>query len=173
MILLNYLCESSIFYSFFVCFFFFFFFFLKGTTGFGTNTGGLFGQQNQQTTSLFSKPFGQATTTPNTGFSFGNTSTLGQPSTNTMVRPWLTPDLTVNLSNRLVIMFSLWVLSPQQFFRAGEDKKSVNNEDLDFILIFTLLVEGLLNESFILSDHSFLITKSLVGCRLLSWGLWH
>ncbi|NP_001391068.1 nuclear pore complex protein Nup98-Nup96 isoform 9 [Mus musculus] len=54
------------------------------TTGFGTNPGGLFGQQNQQTTSLFSKPFGQATTTPNTGFSFGNTSTLGQPSTNTM-----------------------------------------------------------------------------------------
>ncbi|XP_032114786.1 nuclear pore complex protein Nup98-Nup96 isoform X1 [Sapajus apella] len=54
------------------------------TTGFGTNPGGLFGQQNQQTTSLFSKPFGQATTTQNTGFSFGNTSTLGQPSTNTM-----------------------------------------------------------------------------------------
>ncbi|OBS74662.1 hypothetical protein A6R68_14816 [Neotoma lepida] len=58
--------------------------FSYGTTGFGTNPGGLFGQQNQQTTSLFSKPFGQATTTPNTGFSFGNTSTLGQPSTNTM-----------------------------------------------------------------------------------------
>ncbi|XP_023614560.1 nuclear pore complex protein Nup98-Nup96 isoform X10 [Myotis lucifugus] len=54
------------------------------TTGFGTNPGGLFGQQNQQTTSLFNKPFAQATTTPNTGFSFGNTSTLGQPSTNTM-----------------------------------------------------------------------------------------
>ncbi|XP_004391777.1 PREDICTED: nuclear pore complex protein Nup98-Nup96 isoform X3 [Odobenus rosmarus divergens] len=54
------------------------------TTGFGTNPGGLFGQQNQQTTSLFSKPFGQATTTQNTGFSFGNTSTLGQPSTSTM-----------------------------------------------------------------------------------------
>ncbi|XP_008584723.1 PREDICTED: nuclear pore complex protein Nup98-Nup96 isoform X4 [Galeopterus variegatus] len=54
------------------------------STGFGTNPGGLFGQQNQQTTSLFSKPFGQATTTQNTGFSFGNTSTLGQPSTNTM-----------------------------------------------------------------------------------------
>lgn len=59
---------------------------LKGTTGFGTNPGGLFGQPNQQTTSLFSKPFGQATTTQTTGFSFGNTSTLGQPSTNTMVR---------------------------------------------------------------------------------------
>uniref|UniRef100_K9J3Z7 Nuclear pore complex protein Nup98-Nup96 n=1 Tax=Desmodus rotundus TaxID=9430 RepID=K9J3Z7_DESRO len=56
----------------------------KSTTGFGTNPGGLFGQQNQQTTSLFSKPFAQATTTQNTGFSFGNTSTLGQPSTNTM-----------------------------------------------------------------------------------------
>ncbi|XP_027629788.1 nuclear pore complex protein Nup98-Nup96 isoform X7 [Tupaia chinensis] len=54
------------------------------TTGFGTNPGGLFGQQNQQTTSLFSKPFGQATTTQNTGFSFGNSGTLGQPSTNTM-----------------------------------------------------------------------------------------
>uniref|UniRef100_A0A8C0K6D5 Nuclear pore complex protein Nup98-Nup96 n=1 Tax=Canis lupus dingo TaxID=286419 RepID=A0A8C0K6D5_CANLU len=54
------------------------------TTGFGTNPGGLFGQQNQQTTSLFSKPFAQAITTQNTGFSFGNTSTLGQPSTNTM-----------------------------------------------------------------------------------------
>ncbi|XP_058519470.1 nuclear pore complex protein Nup98-Nup96 isoform X2 [Ochotona princeps] len=54
------------------------------TTGFGTNPGGLFGQPNQQTTSLFSKPFGQATTTQTTGFSFGNTSTLGQPSTNTM-----------------------------------------------------------------------------------------
>ncbi|KAM6157513.1 nuclear pore complex protein Nup98-Nup96 isoform 4-T4 [Rhynchocyon petersi] len=54
------------------------------TSGFGTNPGGLFGQPNQQTTSLFSKPFGQATTTQNTGFSFGNTSTLGQPSTNTV-----------------------------------------------------------------------------------------
>uniref|UniRef100_A0A8C0AUT4 Nuclear pore complex protein Nup98-Nup96 n=1 Tax=Buteo japonicus TaxID=224669 RepID=A0A8C0AUT4_9AVES len=53
------------------------------TTGFGTGTtGGLFGQQSQ-TTSLFNKPFGQATTTQNTGFSFGNT-TLGQPNTNTM-----------------------------------------------------------------------------------------
>uniref|UniRef100_A0A2R8MJ39 Nuclear pore complex protein Nup98-Nup96 n=1 Tax=Callithrix jacchus TaxID=9483 RepID=A0A2R8MJ39_CALJA len=58
--------------------------FEAGTTGFGTNPGGLFGQQNQQTPSLFSKPFGQATTTQNTVFSFGNTSTLGQPSTNTM-----------------------------------------------------------------------------------------
>ncbi|XP_033001542.1 nuclear pore complex protein Nup98-Nup96 isoform X3 [Lacerta agilis] len=53
------------------------------TTGFGTGTGGLFGPA-QQTTSLFNKPFGQATTAPNAGFSFGNTSTLGQPNTNTM-----------------------------------------------------------------------------------------
>ncbi|XP_066475536.1 nuclear pore complex protein Nup98-Nup96 [Tiliqua scincoides] len=53
------------------------------TTGFGSGTGGLFGQA-QQTTSLFNKPFGQATTAQNTGFSFGNTSTLGQPNTNTM-----------------------------------------------------------------------------------------
>ncbi|KAM6342136.1 nuclear pore complex protein Nup98-Nup96 isoform 2-T3 [Podargus strigoides] len=53
------------------------------TTGFGTGTtGGLFGQP--QTTSLFNKPFGQTTTTQNTGFSFVNTSTLGQPNTNTM-----------------------------------------------------------------------------------------
>ncbi|XP_010143933.1 PREDICTED: nuclear pore complex protein Nup98-Nup96, partial [Buceros rhinoceros silvestris] len=53
------------------------------TTGFGTGTtGGLFGQPSQ-TTSLFNKPFGQATTTQNTGFSFGNT-TLGQPNTSTM-----------------------------------------------------------------------------------------
>ncbi|NWU85362.1 NUP98 protein, partial [Onychorhynchus coronatus] len=54
------------------------------TTGFGTGTtGGLFGQPSQ-TTSLFNKPFGQATTTQNTGFSFGGTSTLGQPNTSTM-----------------------------------------------------------------------------------------
>ncbi|XP_077197228.1 nuclear pore complex protein Nup98-Nup96 isoform X2 [Paroedura picta] len=53
------------------------------TTGFGAGTGSLFGQ-TQQTTSLFNKPFGQATTAQNTGFSFGNTGTLGQPNTNTM-----------------------------------------------------------------------------------------
>uniref|UniRef100_A0A8C7JY01 Nuclear pore complex protein Nup98-Nup96 n=1 Tax=Oncorhynchus kisutch TaxID=8019 RepID=A0A8C7JY01_ONCKI len=59
------------------------------TGGFGTATGSLFGQQQQpqqaqQAASLF-KPFGQATTTPNTGFSFGNTSTMGQPQqTSTM-----------------------------------------------------------------------------------------
>ncbi|NXD87632.1 NUP98 protein, partial [Halcyon senegalensis] len=53
------------------------------TTGFGSGTtGGLFGQPSQ-TTSLFNKPFGQPTTTQNTGFSFGNTP-LGQPNTNTM-----------------------------------------------------------------------------------------
>uniref|UniRef100_A0A4W5LLJ3 Nuclear pore complex protein Nup98-Nup96 n=1 Tax=Hucho hucho TaxID=62062 RepID=A0A4W5LLJ3_9TELE len=57
--------------------------------GFGAATGSLFGQQQQpqqaqQAASLF-KPFGQATTTPNTGFSFGNTSTMGQPQqTSTM-----------------------------------------------------------------------------------------
>uniref|UniRef100_A0A803SV61 Nuclear pore complex protein Nup98-Nup96 n=1 Tax=Anolis carolinensis TaxID=28377 RepID=A0A803SV61_ANOCA len=60
-------------------------------TGFGATAPGpfgemgLFGQPQQQTTSLFNKPFGQITTA-NTGFSFGNTSTLGQPNTNTMVR---------------------------------------------------------------------------------------
>lgn len=52
------------------------------TGNFGTTTGGLFGQtQPQQPSSLF-KPFGAATTTPqNTGFSFGNTNTMGQPNT--------------------------------------------------------------------------------------------
>ncbi|XP_058041234.1 nuclear pore complex protein Nup98-Nup96-like isoform X2 [Ahaetulla prasina] len=53
------------------------------TTGFGTGTGSLFGS-TQPTPSLFNKPFGQPTTAPNTGFSFTNTSTLGQPNTNTM-----------------------------------------------------------------------------------------
>ncbi|KAM3934269.1 nuclear pore complex protein Nup98-Nup96 [Leptodactylus fuscus] len=57
----------------------------QGTSTFGTNTGGLFGQPSAQpATSLFNKPFGQATTTQNTGFSFGNTNTLGQPQTSTM-----------------------------------------------------------------------------------------
>ncbi|XP_061106548.1 nuclear pore complex protein Nup98-Nup96 isoform X2 [Conger conger] len=54
---------------------------------FGAATGSLFGQpapQTQQATSLFSKPFGQATTVPNTGFSFGNTNTMGQPNTSSM-----------------------------------------------------------------------------------------
>ncbi|KAM4697293.1 nuclear pore complex protein Nup98-Nup96 isoform 2-T2 [Discoglossus pictus] len=53
---------------------------------FGTSTGGgLFGQTAAQpANSLFNKPFGQATTTPSTGFSFCNTNTLQQPQTNTM-----------------------------------------------------------------------------------------
>nr|XP_014352655.1 PREDICTED: nuclear pore complex protein Nup98-Nup96 [Latimeria chalumnae] len=57
-----------------------------GTTtgGFGAATGGLFGQQPQPSTSLFSKPFGQATTTQNTGFSFGNTNTMGQANTSSV-----------------------------------------------------------------------------------------
>ncbi|KAE8628187.1 hypothetical protein XENTR_v10007381 [Xenopus tropicalis] len=56
-----------------------------GTGAFGGNTGGLFGQPaNQPAASLFNKPFGNATTTQSTGFSFGNTSTLGQPQTSTM-----------------------------------------------------------------------------------------
>ncbi|XP_068122593.1 nuclear pore complex protein Nup98-Nup96 isoform X2 [Hyperolius riggenbachi] len=57
-----------------------------GTPGtFGTNAGNLFGQPTAQpATSLFNKPFGTATTTPNTAFSFGNTNTLGQPATSTM-----------------------------------------------------------------------------------------
>lgn len=54
------------------------------TGGFGTTGGGLFGQPaQQQTTSLF-KPFGQATTTQSTGFSFGNTNTMGQANTSSM-----------------------------------------------------------------------------------------
>ncbi|XP_053561637.1 LOW QUALITY PROTEIN: nuclear pore complex protein Nup98-Nup96 [Bombina bombina] len=56
-----------------------------GTGAFGTQTTGLFGQTTTQpANSLFNKPFGQATTTPSTGFSFGNTNTLGQPQTQTM-----------------------------------------------------------------------------------------
>ena len=55
------------------------------TGGFGTATGGLFGQTAQpQAASLF-KPFGQATTTQSTGFSFGNTNTMGQANTSSMV----------------------------------------------------------------------------------------
>ncbi|KAG7224710.1 hypothetical protein INR49_030040 [Caranx melampygus] len=54
------------------------------TGGFGATTGGLFGQQTQpQAGSLF-KPFGQTTTTQNTGFSFGNTNTMGQANTSSM-----------------------------------------------------------------------------------------
>ncbi|KAM4796439.1 LOW QUALITY PROTEIN: nuclear pore complex protein Nup98-Nup96-like [Rhinophrynus dorsalis] len=57
-----------------------------GTTGaFGANTGGLFSNTSAQpTTSLFNKPFGSVTTTPSTGFSFGNTNTLGQQPPSTM-----------------------------------------------------------------------------------------
>ncbi|XP_056140469.1 nuclear pore complex protein Nup98-Nup96 [Lampris incognitus] len=51
--------------------------------GFGANTGSLFGQQQQQAGSLF-KPFGAATTTQNSGFSFGNTNTMGQANTSSM-----------------------------------------------------------------------------------------
>ncbi|XP_034746769.1 nuclear pore complex protein Nup98-Nup96 [Etheostoma cragini] len=53
--------------------------------GFGAATGGLFGQQPapQQANSLF-KPFGQATTTQSTGFSFGNTNTMGQANTSSI-----------------------------------------------------------------------------------------
>ncbi|XP_051956163.1 nuclear pore complex protein Nup98-Nup96-like isoform X2 [Xyrauchen texanus] len=59
------------------------------TGAFSTTTGGLFGQpqqqqqQQQQGSSLF-KPFGSATTTQNTGFSFGNPNTMGQPNTSSM-----------------------------------------------------------------------------------------
>ncbi|XP_069825440.1 nuclear pore complex protein Nup98-Nup96 isoform X2 [Dendropsophus ebraccatus] len=57
----------------------------QSTSTFGANTGSLFGQPAAQpATSLFNKPFGQATTTQNAGFSFGSTNTLGQPQTNTM-----------------------------------------------------------------------------------------
>ncbi|XP_072432741.1 nuclear pore complex protein Nup98-Nup96 [Chiloscyllium punctatum] len=56
------------------------------TGAFGTATGGLFGQPQQQpSTGLFgSKPFGLATTTQSTGFGFGTTNTLGQPNTSSM-----------------------------------------------------------------------------------------
>uniref|UniRef100_A0A8P4GAQ5 Nuclear pore complex protein Nup98-Nup96 n=1 Tax=Dicentrarchus labrax TaxID=13489 RepID=A0A8P4GAQ5_DICLA len=49
--------------------------------GFGTATGGLFGQPTQQQAGSLFKPFGQATTTQSTGFSFGNTNTMGQAPT--------------------------------------------------------------------------------------------
>ncbi|XP_069565687.1 nuclear pore complex protein Nup98-Nup96 isoform X1 [Brachyistius frenatus] len=52
--------------------------------GFGTATGGLFGQPNQPAASSLFKPFGQTTTAPATGFSFGNTNTMGQANTSTM-----------------------------------------------------------------------------------------
>ncbi|XP_062289256.1 nuclear pore complex protein Nup98-Nup96 isoform X2 [Scomber scombrus] len=53
--------------------------------GFNTNTGGLFGQQApQQAASSLFKPFGQTTTAQSTGFSFGNTNTMGQANTSSM-----------------------------------------------------------------------------------------
>ncbi|XP_040006276.1 nuclear pore complex protein Nup98-Nup96 isoform X3 [Xiphias gladius] len=52
--------------------------------GFGTTAGGLFSQQPQQQAGSLFKPFGQTTTTQNTGFSFGNTNTMGQANTSTM-----------------------------------------------------------------------------------------
>ncbi|MBN3289463.1 NUP98 protein, partial [Polypterus senegalus] len=56
-----------------------------GTGAFGSGTGSLFGSQpSQPGTSLFNKPFGQVTTTPSTGFSFGSTNTLGQPNTSSI-----------------------------------------------------------------------------------------
>ncbi|KAK2827957.1 hypothetical protein Q5P01_018991 [Channa striata] len=54
------------------------------TGGFGTTTGGLFGQQNPQQPSSLFKPFGQTTTAQSTGFTFGNTNTMGQANTSSM-----------------------------------------------------------------------------------------
>ncbi|XP_061596390.1 nuclear pore complex protein Nup98-Nup96 isoform X2 [Cololabis saira] len=51
--------------------------------GFGATTGGLFGPPNQPAASLF-KPFNQTTTAQSTGFSFGNTNTMGQANTSSM-----------------------------------------------------------------------------------------
>ncbi|XP_058271327.1 nuclear pore complex protein Nup98-Nup96 isoform X2 [Hemibagrus wyckioides] len=56
--------------------------FSAGTSNFGATPGGLFGQPTQ-TNSLF-KPFGQPTTTQNTGFSFGGTNTMGLANTSSM-----------------------------------------------------------------------------------------
>ncbi|XP_062261704.1 nuclear pore complex protein Nup98-Nup96 isoform X7 [Platichthys flesus] len=52
--------------------------------GFGAPTSGLFTQPPQQPAASLFKPFGQTTTAPNTGFSFGNTNTMGQANTSTM-----------------------------------------------------------------------------------------
>ncbi|XP_061752896.1 nuclear pore complex protein Nup98-Nup96 isoform X3 [Nerophis ophidion] len=54
------------------------------TGGFNATTGSLFGQQNQQQAASLFKPFGQTTTAQSSGFTFGNTNTMGQPSTSTM-----------------------------------------------------------------------------------------
>ncbi|XP_058483731.1 nuclear pore complex protein Nup98-Nup96 isoform X1 [Solea solea] len=53
-------------------------------TGFGNATGSMFGQPSQQQAGSFFKPFGQTTTAQNTGFSFGNTNTMGQANTSSM-----------------------------------------------------------------------------------------
>ncbi|XP_013855954.1 nuclear pore complex protein Nup98-Nup96, partial [Austrofundulus limnaeus] len=50
------------------------------TGTFGTTTGGMFGQPAQQPAGSLFKPFGSTTTTQSTGFSFGNTNTMGQPN---------------------------------------------------------------------------------------------
>ncbi|MEQ2186374.1 hypothetical protein GOODEAATRI_027864 [Goodea atripinnis] len=55
------------------------------TGSFGTATGGLFAQPNQQPANSLFKPFGAATTTQSAGFTFGNTNTTGQPNTSSMV----------------------------------------------------------------------------------------
>uniref|UniRef100_A0A3P8REV4 Nuclear pore complex protein Nup98-Nup96 n=1 Tax=Astatotilapia calliptera TaxID=8154 RepID=A0A3P8REV4_ASTCA len=55
------------------------------TTGsFGATTGGLFSQQTQQQAGSLFKPFGATTTAQSTGFSFGNTNTIGQANTSSM-----------------------------------------------------------------------------------------
>ncbi|XP_028322380.1 nuclear pore complex protein Nup98-Nup96 isoform X2 [Gouania willdenowi] len=51
--------------------------------GFGTTSGSLFGQNQPPNASLF-KPFGQTSTTQSSGFSFGNTNTIGQANTSSM-----------------------------------------------------------------------------------------
>nr|XP_040038082.1 nuclear pore complex protein Nup98-Nup96 isoform X3 [Gasterosteus aculeatus aculeatus] len=51
---------------------------------FGAAAGGLFGQPAPQQASSLFKPFGQTTTTPSSGFSFGNTNSMGQANTSTM-----------------------------------------------------------------------------------------
>lgn len=55
------------------------------TGGFGTSTGGLFGQPAQQQGGSLFKPFGQTTTAQSTGFTFSNTNTMGQANTNSIV----------------------------------------------------------------------------------------
>ncbi|XP_068587741.1 nuclear pore complex protein Nup98-Nup96 [Cebidichthys violaceus] len=52
--------------------------------GFGAAAGGLFGQPAPPQASSLFKPFGQTTTAPSTGFSFGNTNTMGQANTSSM-----------------------------------------------------------------------------------------